>query len=587
MGTSAKTKQNRELDDKQKLIAYNRYLKIGKDGKISETVDEMFHRVAKYIASAEKFYKTPKKEIDEIINEFYIIHSNFEFIAGFTLHDRGREKLMAECYVLPLEDSLESIYKTLYQSVQLHRLGAGIGYDFSPIRPEGSRVNSTGKEASGPISFMRLYDFSSEIILNRGSARHAGHMGVLRIDHPDIELFIEAKEDYTQLTNFNISVAITDKFMTAYNGNKDFALINPIDGKIVKKVPARVLMYMIAQSAHKSGEPGVIFIDEVNKKHPIPGAGDITATNLCGEQPLLPYEACNIGSVVLPQFYIENSSDKPEKHINWKRLEEVVKLGIRYLDNTLDLSYYPLKESKKIMTIDNRKVGLGVMGWADLLVQLKIPYDSKQAIDVAGTVMKFVRDKAREESSRLGEKRGNFKNFSKSIFPKLGYKYMRNGTSTTIAPTGTISLFSDCNGGIEPFFALAYERRNMETLGETTLVYLNRHLEKTLKDEWLYSKKLMQKIAEIGNIQEIDQIPDKVKKIYKTSYDIDPKDHILMQAAFQKNVDNAVSKTINVPKDITVKEIEQLYVLAYEHNLKGITIYRDKSRDAQVLNVKK
>ena len=575
------------VNEKQIFIAENRYLKVNAKGDICENVADMFIRVAKYLASVENMYKTPKKEIHRLEDEFYEMQANFEFIAGIPLNDRDRKKMMADCYVLPLEDSLSSIYKTLYQSVQLHRLGAGVGYDFTVLRPDGSRIHSTGKEASGPISFMRLFDFSSEIILNRGSTRHAGHMGILRIDHPDIEEFIRAKEDYTQLTNFNISVAITDSFMRAYYDNKSIKLKHPRDGVTTKTISARTLLKDIASSAHKSAEPGVIFIDEINKQNTLKQVGRITATNLCGEQPLLPYESCNLGSLNLSKFIKKSNSKSLDNRINWKKLDRVTRLAVRFLDNTIDLSYYVLEESRNIVTKKNRKIGLGLMGWADLLVKLDIAYNSESARKLATKIIRFVRKVGRDESSNLGKIKGSFQNFKKSVFPSLGYKNMRNATITTLAPNGTISLFADCNGGIEPFFALAYIRQNMETLGDKVMVYMNKLLEERLKDEWLYSKELMNKIAKTGSIQDMNEIPKAIRQSFKTALDIEPLDHLKMQATFQKYTDNAVSKTINMPEESTIKDIENIYINAYELKLKGVTIYRDKSRDKQVLDIKK
>ncbi len=576
-----------KLNEKQMLIARSRYLKRDRKGKITENVHEMFKRVSKYIASAEKKHKTSKRKITELEKNFYEIQAKFEFISGIPLNDQGRKKLMGDCYVLPLDDNLEAIYKTLFHSVQLHRLGAGIGYDFSVIRPEGSKVHSTGKEASGPISFMRLYDFSSEIILNRGSTRHAGHMGILRIDHPDIEKFISAKEDYSQLTNFNISVAITDEFIKAYKDDTDIKLKNPHDNKTAGKASARNLLFQLAHSMHKSAEPGILFIDEVNRKHSLNKITKITATNLCGEQPLLPYESCNLGSINLSKFVKDAQAKTPKGMINWKRLEKVVQLAVRFLDNTLDLSHYILPQIKKIVSKKNRKIGLGVMAWADLLAILKIPYDSKEALKLAEEIMSFITEKGREASKELGKEKGSFQNFKKSNYPQKGYKHMRNATVTTIAPNGTISLFSNCNGGIEPFFALSYVRKNMETLDGEELVFTNHLLEEALKDEWLYTKKLIKEISKTGSIQDIDKIPRKFKKIFKTALDIDPIWHVKMQAAFQKYTDNAVSKTINLPNGTTIEEIVKIVLEAHKLKLKGLTVYRDKSRDQQVLNIQK
>ncbi len=574
-----------KLNYKQKLIATNRYLILDNHRKPRENVEDMFTRISKFVATNEKRYQLSKKDIKNLTENFYKIQSNFEFLSGFTLSDRGRNKLMAACYVLPLHDSLESIYKTLYQAVRLHRLGAGIGYDFSEIRPECSLIKSTGKEASGPISFMRLYDFSSEIILNRGSVRHAGHMGILRIDHPDIQKFIRAKENYNQLTNFNLSVAVTDKFIKAYKNNKNYKLKHPKFNQNIE-LSARNILKSIAKSIHKSGEPGIIFIDEINRKNTLPKLDKIKATNLCGEQPLLSYEACNLGSIALNKFLQENKSSNITKKIDWKRLERVIRLAVRFLDNTIDIAHYELPEIKQIVCKDNRKIGLGVMGWADLLSKLSIPYDSNKALKLAEKIMRFIQEKSREESCNLGKLKGNFNNFKKSIFPKLGYKYMRNATITTIAPTGTISLFADCNGGIEPFFSLSYVRKNMETLGDKKLVFINKYLEKKLKEEWVYSKNLMKEIIKKGNIQKIKEIPGEIKSIFKTALEINPIWHLKMQASFQKYTDNSVSKTINLPENTDTEKIEKILIKAYELNLKGVTIYRNKSRDKQVLNLK-
>ena len=578
-------KSTPKLNERQLLIAGNRYLLIDEDHKPIETVKEFFIRISKFVASIETKYKTSRKEINELEDKFYEMQANFEFLCGTTLGDRNRKKLMAECYVLPLHDNLESIYGTLYKSVQLHRLGAGIGYDFSEIRPEGSKVHSTGKESSGPISFMRLYDFSSEIIMNRGSVRHAGHMGILRIDHPDIEKFICAKEDYSQLTNFNLSIAVTDNFMKAYEKDKEFDLINPETGKRSGSLNARELMYRIADSVHKSAEPGIIFIDEINRHNTLLKVQKITATNLCGEQPLLPYEACYLGGIVLDRFYLKSNSSNYKKKIKWDRIEEVTRLSVRYLDNVIDLGYHVLPQIEKINVYDNRKIGLGIIGWADLLAKLELPYDSKKSLKLAEDIMKLIQTSARDESYKLGKIRGNFGNFAKSTFKQQGYKYMRNATVTTIAPSGTRSLFADSNGGIEPFFALAYIRKNMETLGNRTIYYINKCLEEKLKEKWLYSKEMMEKISKYGSIRKIDDIPDSLKRIFKTSNEIEPIWHLKMQSAFQKYTDNAVSKTINVAEKTTVKQIEKIYHEAYKLKLKGVTVYRNNSRDKQVLNI--
>ncbi|HRN86597.1 MAG TPA: adenosylcobalamin-dependent ribonucleoside-diphosphate reductase [Candidatus Dojkabacteria bacterium] len=584
-----------KLTENAKFIVEKRYLKIDKNGKPLETHSQMFERVSNFISRAEsdnsdkkEGYKKPsKKQLEQIIADFYEIQSNLEFLSGMSLLDRGKEDLVAACYVMPIEDSLESIYTTLANTVVLHRRGAGIGYDFSTIRPEHEVVTSTGREASGPISFMRLYDFSSEVILNRGAVRHAGHMGILRIDHPEIEKFISAKEDYSQLTNFNISISITDEFVKSLNDGKTFDL--KFKNQVYKTLNPQALLTKIAESIYRSGEPGFVFIDEINRYNPTPNVGKMTATNQCGEQPLLPYEACNLGSIVLNKFIIDskkNLSIPTEEKIDWKRIEFVINTAIRFLDNTITVSNHLLPEIEKIVKYGNRKIGLGVMGWADMLVELGVKYDSEEALELAEKVMKFIKKTGHEASQNLGEIRGDFGNFKGSRWDKKGYKNMRNSTVTTIAPTGTTSLVADCNGGIEPFFAMAYVRKNMETVGDSELIYMNKYLEKALKKEWVYSDEIMQEVARKGSVKDIKEVPDKLKKIFVSAGDITPEWHIRTQAAFQKHTDNAVTKTINMPESAKVEDIIEAFKLAASLKLKGFTIYRDKSRDKQVLNLK-
>jgi len=583
------------LTENAKIIAEKRYLKVDSSGKPLETPSEMFERIAKFIATAENdtsdkkigYKKITKHALNKLIEEFYEIQVNLEFLSGMSLLDRGTNDLFAACYVLPIHDSLESIYGTLKNAAILHRRGAGIGYDFSEVRPEGALIHSTGKEASGPISFMKLYDFSSEIIMNRGSVRHAGHMGILRIDHPDIEKFIEAKQNYSELTNFNISVAVTDEFLQALNENTTYNLKH--NNKIYKKLSAKYIIEKIATSIYNSGEPGFIFIDEINRHNPTKHIGPLTATNQCGEQPLLPYEACNLGSIVLNNFLLRDKSIdylKPYERINWKKLEKTITIATNFLDNTITISHHILPEIEKMVKYGNRKIGIGVMGWADLLYELEIPYNSNEALDLAEKIMKFITQKARQASIELGEKKGSFCNFSGSLWDRKGIKHIRNATVTTIAPNGTTSLLADCNGGIEPFFALAYIRKNMKTIGDKTeLIYLNKYLEKKLKDEWLYNRELMSEIIKTGSIMHIEKIPMRIKKVFVTALDITPEWHIKMQAAFQKYTDNAVSKTINLPENTSIDKIIDAFKLAYKLHLKGLTIYRDKSRDKQVLTI--
>lgn len=583
-----------QLTENALTIASKRYLKVDAEGNPIETPSEMFYRISKFIAKAETDISDKKKgfsipsetEVNEVIEQFYSVQANLEFLSGMPLLDRGKEDLVAACYVMPIHDSVESIYGTLAETVILHRRGAGIGYDFSEVRPEHSLVKTTGREASGPISFMRLYDFSSEVIMNRGAVRHAGHMGILSIEHPDIEKFITAKHDYSQLTNFNISISITDNFIKAVENNTEYELKH--EGKVFKKLNARSMLKKIAQSIWQSGEPGFIFIDEVNRHNPTLNVGLMTATNQCGEQPLLPYEACNLGSVVLPKFVITEKLttkvDVDEK-INWKRLAEVVKIGVRFLDNTITVTHHLLPKIEEMVKYGNRKIGLGVMGWADMLYLLEIPYNSEQAIKLAEKVMCFIEEEGHKASQELGKIRGDFPNFKGSLWDQKGYKNMRNATVTTIAPNGTTSLLADCNGGIEPFFALGYVRKNMETMDGAELIYANKYLEKKLKDEWLYDKELMKEIIKEGTIGKYKKLPDRLKKVFVTAFDVEPEWHLKTQAAFQKYTDNAVSKTINLTEEATVADVEESFKLAAKLKLKGLTIYRDKSRDVQVLNL--
>lgn len=560
-----------------------RYLLKNDKGEVVETPEELFLRVARAIAAADKLYTKNIKEIKKTEQEFFDVMTNFEFLCGMALPNAGRKiQQLSACYVLPIDDSMDSIYETLKNAAFLHKTGAGIGYDFSRIRSEGDIVSTTGGRASGPISFMRLFDFSTEVVVNDAALRRGGNMGILRVDHPDIVKFINCKRDYSQLNNFNISVAVTEKFMEAVTADKPYELIDPHSKKAVKKIKAREIFDLIAQSAHKSAEPGIIFIDEVNRYNPTPAMGRIEATNLCGEQPLLAHEACNIGSVVLSRM-LKVNGDK--KKIDWDKLEKTIYTGVHFLDNTLDINYYPLPEIKAI-NIGNRKIGLGVMGFADLLYELEIPYNSEKALKLAEDIMKFISLKSKEASIELAKKRGSFPNFKKSIWPKKGFKKLRNATTTTIAPTGTTSMFANCSSGVEPVFALGYVRKNFLEFGKDEYMESNPIFERVAKEKWFYSQELMQKVIEYGSAQKIDSIPEDVRKVFVVSHDVSPEWHIKIQAAFQKYTDNAVSKTVNMRQDTTVEDVKEVFILAYKSKCKGVTIYRDKSRDKQVLNIK-
>ena len=562
------------------VLKKRKYLKKNKKGQY-EKVSSMFRRIAQNIASAEKNYTRSKKELKKAEKNFFEVMNNLEFLSGMTLRNAGRElQQLSACYVLPIEDSMDSIYTTLKNAAFLHKTGAGIGYDFSKLRPENDLVSTTKGKSSGPLSFMKLYDFSSETVVNSASTRRAGNMGILRIDHPDILDFIKSKEGNDSLSNFNISVAVTDKFMKAVKDGKNYELINPRDNKKVASLKARKVFSMIVEKAWQSAEPGIIFIDTVNKYNQTPGLGRIEATNLCGEQPLLAYEACNLGSIILSKFIKNNDG---EKEIDYERLEKVINIAIHFLDNSIDVNHYPLPEIEEINR-GNRKIGLGVMGFADMLAEFDIAYNSKEAVDFAEKLMKFIQDKARQASSELAKVRGNFPNFNKSIWLKGGFKNLRNATVTTIAPNGTTSIFANCSSGIEPIFGLVYVRKNIMDLGKDELIEVNPTFEKVAKEKWFYSKDLMEKVAERGTIKDMEGIPEEIQKVFVTAHDVESEWHIKIQAAFQKYTDNAVSKTVNLPNDATLHDVEEAFMLAYELGCKGTTVYRDRSRDKQVLN---
>lgn len=564
-------------------VLQKRYLISDKNGECKETPEDMFLRVAKNIASADKiFYKAKDSEVKKTEEEFYNLMANLEFLSGMALRNAGRElQQLSACYVLPISDSMESIFSTLKNAAFLHKSGAGVGYDFSKLRPKGDIVKSTGGRTSGPISFMKLFDFTTETVVNNASARRGGNMGILRVDHPDILEFIHVKEDEKLLNNFNISVSVTDKFMKAVETDKYYDLINPRTKKITKRLKARDVFNLIVEKAWQSAEPGLLFIDTVNKFNQMPKIGPIEATNLCGEQPLLPYEACNLGSIVLPRM-LKNENGKMQ--IDYKKLEKVIYTAIHFLDNTIDLNNYPLPEIRKI-NLGNRKIGLGLMGFADTLYELGIPYNSKEAENFAKKIMRFITKTARKASCELAKKRGNFPNFKKSIWPKFGFKYLRNATVTTIAPTGTISIFANCSSGIEPAFGLVYLRKNILDIGKDKLIEVNPVFEKKAKENWFYSRELMEKVAQKGTVQGMSEVPSDIQKVFVTALDIEPEWHVKIQAAFQKYTDNAVSKTVNLKNSATKEDVAKIFLLAYKLGCKGVTIYRDRCRERQVLNL--
>jgi len=555
-------------------VLKNRYLMKDEEGEVIETPSQMFRRVAKAVAKADLLYDK-KADVKKTEEEFYQIMANREFLPNSpTLMNAGtRLGQLSACFVLPVEDSIEGIFTTLKHVAIIHQSGGGTGFSFSKLRPAGDIVESTKGIASGPVSFMTIYDAATNVI-KQGGRRRGANMAILDVTHPDILKFIEVKSREGALTNFNISVAVTDEFMEAVEKDGEYRLINPRSGKVEEKLRARHAFDLIVTNAWRTGDPGLVFIDEINRHNPTPNIGEIYSTNPCGEQPLLPYESCNLGSINLAKMVKGGDLD-------WEKLRRVTRTAVHFLDNVIDANKYPVPEIAKI-TKANRKIGLGVMGFADMLIQLGIPYDSEEALATAEKVMKFISEEATKKSVETGKERSSFPNFNGSLWEKKGYKTIRNSTVTTVAPTGTISIIAGCSSGIEPIFAVAFVRNVMEG---TRLLEIQPTFEKVAREKGFYSRDLMLKIAKTGSIQNIGEIPKEVRRVFVTALDIAPEWHVKMQAAFQKYVDNAVSKTVNLPPDATVEDVRKIYWLAYKLKCKGITIYRYGSKKEQVLYV--
>ncbi|MGI5997603.1 MAG: vitamin B12-dependent ribonucleotide reductase [Lutispora sp.] len=558
-------------------VLERRYLAKNEEGKVIETPEELFKRVSSFIASADKIYE-PDKDISGLEKKFYDIMANLDFLPNSpTLMNAGRELgQLSACFVLPVEDSMEGIFDAIKHAAIIHKSGGGTGFSFSRLRSKGSSVNSTGGVASGPISFMKVFNSATEAV-KQGGVRRGANMGILRVDHPDILEFIQCKKNDKEITNFNISVGITEKFMEAVEKDEEYELVEPHTKEVKGKLMAREVFDLIVDMAWNNGEPGIIFLDRMNRDNVVPELGEIESTNPCGEQPLLPFESCNLGSVNLVNC-IKNKGVK--KEIDFNKLGDLVDTAVHFLDNVIDVNKYPLEKIDE-MTKSTRKIGLGVMGFADMLIKLGIPYDSEEAIKTAEAVMRFINERSKQASAKLAEARGAFPTFDKSTYAEKGMK-LRNATTTTIAPTGTISIIAGVSSGIEPLFAVSFIRNVMDN---DELPEVNPLFEKVAKERGFYSIDLMKKIAKMGSVRHIEEIPEDVRRVFGTAHDIDPIWHIRMQAMFQKYTDNAVSKTVNFRKEATREDVRKVYMLAYKLGCKGVTIYRDGSRESQVLNI--
>ncbi len=557
-------------------VLTRRYLKKDERDGVIESPDELFRRVAANIAQADLRWGS-RADIRSTEEEFFRTLSSLLFLPNSpTLMNAGRSlQQLAACFVLPVEDSLESIFEAVKHTALIHQSGGGTGFSFSRLRPKDDAVSSTGGAASGPVSFMRVFNMATEVI-KQGGTRRGANMGVLRVDHPDILEFIAAKENSAELANFNISVALTEEFLQAVETGGNLQLVNPRSGRVTRTLPAREVFERIVESAWRTGDPGVLFLDRINRDNPTPRLGEIESTNPCGEQPLLPYEPCNLGSINLARM-LTGSPDRPS--VDWDRLARTVRTAVHFLDNVIDMSRYPLVAIDR-MAKGNRKIGLGVMGFADLLIRLGIPYDSAEGLRTGEAIMRFVQEKGRLSSAELGSVRGVFPNYPGSIYEQAGGPRLRNATVTTVAPTGTLAVIAGCSSGIEPLFALAYTRH---ALGDVELPEVNEYFLRMAEERGFLSDELRMRVMAGASARRIPGIPKDVQRIFGTAFDIAPEWHVRMQAAFQRHTDNAVSKTINFPPQATQDDVRAAFLLAYHEGVKGVTVFRSGSKGGQVL----
>lgn len=569
--------KNLHLRPEAVTILEKRYLKKDASGKVIESPEDMFWRVARNVSEAERLYgnRTSPEELSAI---FFSMMASLDFLPNSPcLMNAGRDlQQLAACFVLPIEDSLDSIFETVKQTALIHQSGGGTGFSFSHLRPKDDTVQSTGGMASGPVSFMRVFNMATEVI-KQGGTRRGANMGVLRVDHPDILEFITVKQQLNEMANFNLSVGITKAFMEALERDGEYGLINPRTKRETGRMKAKEMLEAIVSAAWETGDPGILFLDRINEANPTPALGEMESTNPCGEVPLLPFEPCVLGSINLSQMVKKGNKGW---EADFEKIRMTVRDGVHFLDNVIDMSQYPLPQIGK-MAKGNRKIGLGVMGLAHFFIRLGIPYNSKKALEVAKGLMSFIQYQARERSIELAEERGVFQNYKGSLYDRAGGMKLRNATVTTIAPTGTLSLLANCSSGIEPLFAIQYTRRALEgmefQISDPVLIELG-------EKEGFLSQELIQSIAQGASLQELPHIPEYIKDLFVTTFEIPPVWHIKIQATFQEYTDNAVSKTINFPRDATKEDVREAFIMAYRERCKGITIYRSGSKPGQVLS---